>query len=92
MLVSAVRVSSPLGVLAVAPSSHPPNLTKTVTDVNRERNKTKTSKRRRARFGTIHTRVAQRGYLTDPGIKTLSEEMTEFFNTVVLDLDGTAVR
>ncbi|CAM9677591.1 unnamed protein product [Scytosiphon promiscuus] len=44
------------------------------------------------RFGKIHTRVAQRGYLTDLGIKTLSEEMTEFFNTVVLDLDGTAVR
>ncbi|CAM9202634.1 unnamed protein product [Ectocarpus sp. 6 AP-2014] len=44
------------------------------------------------RFGKIHARVAQRGRLTDLGIRTLSEEMTHFFNTVVLDLDGTAVR
>lgn len=44
------------------------------------------------RFGKIHTRVAQRGLLTDHGIETLSAEMTHFFNTVVLDLDGTAVR
>lgn len=36
--------------------------------------------------------MAQRGRLTDLGIRTLSEEMTHFFNTVVLDLDGTAVR
>lgn len=44
------------------------------------------------RFGKIHTRVAQRGLLTDLGIETLSAEMTHFFNTVVLDLDGTAVQ
>lgn len=49
-------------------------------------------KRNISRFGKIHARVAQRGRLTDLGIKTLSAEMTHFFNTVVLDLDGTAVQ
>lgn len=44
------------------------------------------------RFGKIYARVAQRGRLTDLGIQTLSTEMTYFFNTVVLDLDGTSVR
>lgn len=44
------------------------------------------------RFGKIYTRVAQRGKLTNLGMKTLSEEMTHYFNTVELDLDGTAVR
>lgn len=53
---------------------------------------TEKKKKNGKRFGKIHARVAQRGRLTDLGIKTLSEEMTEFFNSVVLDLDGTAVR
>lgn len=44
------------------------------------------------RFGKIFVRVAQRGRLTEMGIRTLSAEMTHFFNTVVLDLDGTSVR
>ncbi|CAM9233199.1 unnamed protein product [Discosporangium mesarthrocarpum] len=43
------------------------------------------------RFGKIYVRVAEMGRLTPLGCKTLGREMTEFFNTVTLDLDGTQV-
>lgn len=36
--------------------------------------------------------MAQHSRLPEPDAQTLSVEMSHFFNTVVLDLDGTSVR
>ena len=41
------------------------------------------------RFGEIFVRVADAPRLTSLGITTLSKEMSHFFNTVRLDMDGT---
>jgi hypothetical protein len=41
------------------------------------------------RFGTIYVRVADAPKLTSLGIETLSKELSHFFNSVRLEMDGT---